>query len=255
MKSTPWTVRSSPLSSSGNAKLLTNGTASLTPRTPATVSASESGKLEPATAVMLSAARPPIASTASRNDASTAVFISRIATTRPTASPIASTLSAIRADADRTWRYAILSESALRIARAADRARYCSVSRTNLFSNESLPCTQPRTHAWVNSVQTPVLFRPIFGGTNDAGLEILDGGEFFVLNHDDVGGLARDSRARGRITIIDTSNENGPGAFQVNFEFGSGGLDIEHPAFSASVTVMELVGMTGDFTYVRRIGN
>src|SRR5262249_56795979 len=56
--------------------------------------------------------------------------------------------------ADRTWRYAILSESALRIVRAADRACYRLVSRTYLFSNESLPCTHPRTHAWVNSAQT-----------------------------------------------------------------------------------------------------
>jgi hypothetical protein len=121
----------------------------------------------------------------------------------------------------------------------------------NTFGSEAELRTE-LTGVWL---PCPTKGSGLFGGTNDAGLEILAGGEFFVLNHDEAGGLARDPQARGRITIVDTSIINGPGVFQVNFELESGGTDIEHPALSTSSTVMALTGMSGTFTYVRRIGN
>src|SRR5262249_55780091 len=147
---------SSPLSSSGNAMPLTRGTASLTPRTAATVSTSVSGKLAPSTAVTLSAARPAIASTASRNDARTAVFISRIATTRPTPSPAASTLSAIRAHPDRTWRYAILSDSAALIAcdRSRPALRFPTLIGRACAGSQEITCSQT-THFRAHT-QTPI---------------------------------------------------------------------------------------------------
>ena len=95
-RSTPSTVSSSPLASSGNATLRTRGTASRTPGTPATRSTTCSEKVNPAPALIVSPARPARPSTVSRKDASTPPFMSCTATTRLTPTATATMVSASR---------------------------------------------------------------------------------------------------------------------------------------------------------------
>jgi hypothetical protein len=92
----------------------------------------------------------------------------------------------------------------------------------------------------------------IEGTKEPIGAEFTLDGHWFALIRDDSGAIVRGRGFdyEGTVEIIDTSQMNGPGHYQVNVNYAGGGMMPVHPVFSDTPRKMRLRSTAGTITYV-----